>query len=42
MRLPMRLRTILIALAVVIVSFAAIVAPGATNRLAELPPLPPS
>ena len=49
MRLPMHLKTILIALAVVIVSFVAslkvmdFVAPRATNRppaLAELPPLP--
>src|SRR5438309_4014715 len=51
MRLPMHLKTISIALAVVIVSFAAslkvmdFVAPRATNRppaLAELPPLPPA
>ena len=51
MRLPMHLKTISIALAVVIVSFVAslkvmdFVAPRATNRppaLAELPPLPPA
>ncbi|QHO71584.1 hypothetical protein ACH79_02040 [Bradyrhizobium sp. CCBAU 051011] len=51
MRLPMHLRTISIALVVVVVSFAAslklmdVVAPRATNRpppLAELPPLPPA
>src|SRR6266704_2523248 len=51
MRLPMHLKTISIALAVVIASFAAslkvmdFVAPRATNRppaLAELPPLPPA
>src|SRR3954454_17746440 len=51
MRLPMHLKTISIALAVLIVSFVAslkvmdFVAPRATNRppaLAELPPLPPA
>src|SRR4051794_33590495 len=51
MRLPMHLKTVSIALAVVIVSFIAslkvmdFVAPRATNRppaLAELPPLPPA
>ena len=51
MRLPMHLKTISIALAVLVVSFAAslkvmdFVAPRATNRppaLAELPPLPPA
>src|SRR3954463_8896541 len=51
MRLPMHLKTVLIALAVLIVSFVAslkvmdFVAPRATNRppaLAELPPLPPA
>ena len=51
MRLPMHLKTVSIALAVVIVSFVAslkvmdFVAPRATNRapaLAELPPLPPA
>jgi hypothetical protein len=51
MRLPMRLKTISIGLAVLIVSFAAslkvmdFVAPRATNRppaLAQLPPLPPA
>ena len=51
MRLPMHLKTISIALAVVVVSFAVslkvmdFVAPRATNRppaLAELPPLPPA
>ena len=51
MRLPMHLKTISIALAVVVVSFVVslklmdFVAPRATNRppaLAELPPLPPA
>src|SRR5882757_7130773 len=51
MRLPMHLKTVSIALAVLIVSFVAslkvmdFVAPRATNRppaLAELPPLPPA
>jgi hypothetical protein len=51
MRLPMHLKTVSIALAVVVVSFAVslkvmdFVAPRATNRppaLAELPPLPPA
>ena len=51
MRLPMHLKTISIALAVLVVSFAVslkvmdFVAPRATNRppaLAELPPLPPA
>ncbi|WP_065756403.1 DUF4403 family protein [Bradyrhizobium paxllaeri] len=51
MRLPMRLKTIAIALVVVVVSFTAslklmdVVVPRATNRpppLAELPPLPPA
>ncbi|KRR22520.1 hypothetical protein CQ14_35430 [Bradyrhizobium lablabi] len=51
MRLPMRLKTIAIALAVMVVSFTAslklmdVIAPRATNRpppLAQLPPLPPA